>query len=255
MNAVLPQHHENDLEDGTKSKTSRCTRYTFVVEQVHFNFFDTPGINDTGGYLSDNENVDRIFECIETLQHLTALVLVLNGTQARLTVNIRNVLERFRDRIPDVLYKNIIVILTNCASHTVNFGSVKLLSHAPIFHMQNSAFSSDAQLWTSQTRDILQRDWNISMQTMNEVVKHLLILDPVSTDSLTTMNDDRNAIRSVLHESRLMIMELQHIEDELAALEQASNIYSANIEKYASNSGQPTKSIQVCHRTRNPHAF
>jgi hypothetical protein len=247
MNAVLPQHHENDLEDGTKSKTSRCTRYTFVVEQVHFNFFDTPGINDTGGYLSDNENVDRIFECIETLQHLTALVLVLNGTQARLTVNIRNVLERFRDRIPDVLYTNMIVILTNCASHTVNFGSVKLLSHAPIFHMQNSAFSSDAQLWTSQTRDILQRDWNISMQTMNELVKNLLILNPVSTDALTTMNDDRNAIRSILHESRLMIMELQHIEDELAALEQATNIYSANIEKYASNSGQPTKSIQVCH--------
>jgi hypothetical protein len=59
------------------------------------------------------------------------------------------------------------------------------------------------------------------------------------------MNDDRNAIRSVLHESRLMIMELQHIEDELSALEQASTIYSANIEKYSSGSGQPTKSIQV----------
>lgn len=241
----MPQHHENHLEDSTRSKTSKCTRYKYIVEQVHFNFFDTPGINDTGGYLSDNENVDRIFECIQTLQHLTALVLVLNGTQARLTINIKNVLERFRDRIPDVLYRNVLVILTNCASHTVNFGSVKLLNHAPIFHMQNSAFSSDAQTWTSQTRDILQRDWIISMQTMNEFIKTLLTLTPVSTESLSEMNDDKNAIRSVLHESRLMIMELQHIEDELAALEQASNIYSANIEKYASTSGQPTKSIQV----------
>jgi hypothetical protein len=241
----MPQHHENYLEDGTRSKTSKCIKYTYTVEQVHFNFFDTPGINDTGGYLSDNENVDRIFECIQTLQDLTALVLVLNGTQARLTVNIRNVLERFRDRIPDVVYKNIIVILTNCASHTVNFGSVKLLSHAPIFYMQNSAFSSDAQTWSLQTREILQRDWNVSMQTMNEFVKTLLTLTPVSTETLSEMNDDRNAIRSVLHESRLMIMELQHIEDELTALEQASNIYSANIEKYASPSGQSTKSIQV----------
>lgn len=241
----MPQHHENALEDSTRSKTSRCTKYTFVVEQVHFNFFDTPGINDTGGYLSDNENVDRIFECIQSLQHLTALVLVLNGTQARLTVNIRNVLERFRDRIPDVLYTNVLVILTNCAAHTVNFGSVKLLNHAPIFHMQNSAFSSDAQMWSSQTREILQRDWNISMKTMNDFVKTLLTLTPVSTDALEAMNDDRNAIRSILHESRLMIMELQHIEDELAALEQASHIYSANIEKYASTTGQSTKSIQV----------
>jgi hypothetical protein len=245
MSAMMPQHHENCVDDGTRSKTSKCTRYTYTVEQVHFNFFDTPGINDTGGYLSDNENVDRIFECIQGLQHLTALVLVLNGTQGRLTINIRNVLERFRDRIPDVLYSNVIVILTNCAPHTVNFGSVKLLNHAPIFHMQNSAFSSDVQAWSSQTREILQRDWSISMQTMNEFVKTLLTLTPVSTEILSEMNDDRNAIRSVLHESRLMIMELQHIEDELAALEQASNIYSANIEKYSSVSGQPTKSIQV----------
>lgn len=248
MSSVMPQHHESCLEDITRSKTSRCTKYTYTVEHVHFNFFDTPGINDTGGYLSDNENVDRIFECIEIMPHLTALVLVLNGTQARLTINIRNVLERFRDRIPDVLYGNVLVILTNCAAHTVNFGAVKLLSHAPVFHMQNSAFSSDAQAWSAQTRDILTRDWNISMQTMNEFVKTLLTLSPVSTDALSAMNDDRNAIRSILHESRLMIMELQHIEDELAALEQASNIYSANIEKYASTNGQPTKSIQVRYR-------
>lgn len=246
MNAIMPQHHENDIEDGTRSKTSRCIKYQFTVERVHFNFFDTPGINDTGGYLADNENVDRIFECIQNFEHLTALVLVLNGTQARLTVNIRNVLERFRDRIPDVLYSNLLVILTNCASHTVNFGNVKLLNNAPIYHMQNSAFSSDPKMWSVQTREILQRDWNISMQTMNDFIKNLLTLQPISTGCLTSMNDDRNAIRSVLHESRLMIMELQHVEDELVALEQASNIYSANIEKYASASGQSNKSIQVC---------
>lgn len=245
MTSILPQHHESCLEDATRSKTSRCIKYTYTVEQVHFNFFDTPGINDTGGYLADNENVDRIFECIQSLQHLTALVLVLNGTQARLTVNIRNVLERFRDRIPDVLYKNVIVVLTNCASHTVNFSSVKLLRQAPIFHMQNSAFSSDAQLWTAHTREILQRDWNVSMQTMNQFVATLLTLTPVSTEALSEMNDDRNAIRSILHESRLMVMELQHIEDEVTALEQASSIHAANIEKYASTTGQPTKSIQV----------
>ncbi|CAF3515400.1 unnamed protein product [Rotaria socialis] len=245
MSSAMPQHHENCIDDITRSKTSKCTRYTFTVEQVHFNFFDTPGINDTGGYLSDNENVDRIFECIQTLQYLTALVLVLNGTQARLTVNIKNVLERFRDRIPDIIYRNTIIILTNCASHTVNFGSVKLLNHAPVFYMQNSAFSSDAQAWTYQTREILQRDWIVSMQTMNDFIKNLLTLTPVSTESLSAMNEDRNAIRSVLHESRLMIMELQHIEDEMTALEQASHIYSANVEKYASVSGQPTKSIQV----------
>ncbi|CAF4590474.1 unnamed protein product, partial [Rotaria magnacalcarata] len=107
-----------------------------------------------------------------------------------------------------------ILILTNCSSHTVNFESINFLNHTAIFYMQNSAFSSDPQTWSEQTREILQRDWNISIQTMNDFIKTLVLLAPVSTKSLLDLNNDRNIIRSVLHESRLMIMELQQIEDE-----------------------------------------
>ncbi len=241
----MPEHHENFLQDITRRKTSQCTKYQFQVKQVYFNFFDTPGINDTGGYLADNENLDKIFECIQSFEYLTALIFVLNGTQPRLTINIKNVLERFHDRIPDVFYSNIIVILTNCTPHTVNLDSIKLLNHPPIFYMQNSAFSSDPQTWSEQTYEILQRDWNISIQTMNEFIKTLILLKPISTESVSNINNDRNIIRSVLHESRLMIMELQHIEDELIALEQASHIHSENIEKYTTENGAQTKTIQV----------
>jgi hypothetical protein len=241
----MPEHHEDLLNDITRRKTSQCTKYQFQVKQVYFNFFDTPGINDTGGYLADNENLDKIFQCIQSFEYLTALVFVLNGTQARLTINIKNVLERFHDRIPDVFYSNLIVILTNCSPHTVNLNSIKLLNHASIFYMQNSAFSSDPETWSEQTRKILQRDWNISMQTMNEFIKTLILLEPISTESVSNIDNNRNTIRSVLHESRLMIMELQHIEDELIALQQASRIYSENIEKYTTGDGAQTKTIQV----------
>jgi len=241
----MPEHHEDLLNDITRRKTSQCTKYQFQVKQVYFNFFDTPGINDTGGYLADNENLDKIFQCIQSFEYLTALVFVLNGTQARLTINIKNVLERFHDRIPDVFYSNLIVILTNCSPHTVNLNSIKLLNHASIFYMQNSAFSSDPQTWSEQTRKILQRDWHISMQTMNEFIKTLILLEPISTESVSNIDNNRNTIRSVLHESRLMIMELQHIEDELIALQQASRIYSENIEKYTTGDGAQTKTIQV----------
>jgi hypothetical protein len=43
---------------------------------------------------------------------------------------------------------------------------------------------------------------------------------------LATMNEDRNAIRSMLHESRLTIMKLQQVDDELRALEQARSMSS-----------------------------
>jgi hypothetical protein len=245
MSSIIPEYHEDFLDDTTRRKTRDCNKYQFQVKQVNFNFYDTPGINDTGGYLADNENLEKIFQCIQSLDYLTALVFILNGTQARLTINIKNVLERFHDRIPDVFYSNIIVILSNCSSHTVNFDSIKLLNHPPVFYMQNSAFSSDPRTWSEHTLEILQRDWDISIQTMNEFIKTLVLLTPISTESVSHMNSDRDTIRSVLHESRLMVMELQHIEDELIALEQASHIYSENLEKYTAENSKQTKTIQV----------
>lgn len=245
MLSIMPEHHEQYLNDITHCKTSQCIKYQYQIKHVYFNFYDTPGINDTGGYLNDNKNLEKIFQCMESFDYLTALVFVLNGTQARLTINIKNVLERFHDRIPNIFYSNIIVILTNCTSHTVNLDSIHLLNQPPIFYMQNSAFSSDPQTWTEQIRNILQYDWNKSIETMNEFIKTLLLFEPISTKSITNMNHDRNIIRSILHESRLMIMELQHIEDELITLEQASQIYSENIEKYTTDNSSQTKTIQV----------
>ena len=245
MSGLLPEYSEDHLEDITRRKTRDCHKYQYEVKRVIFNFFDTPGINDTGGYLEDNENLEKIFHCIQSLDSLTALIFLLNGTQARLTINIQNVLHRFHQRLPDVFYSNIILILTNCSSHTVNFESMELFRNPPIFYMQNSAFSSDPRTWSEQTREILQRDWHRSMETMNELIKSLLLLRPISTQAVSNINHDRDRLRSILHESRLMMMELQHIEDELIALEQASQIYSENLEKYISEDHTQIKTIEV----------
>ena len=245
MSGTIPEYPEDCLEDITRRKTRDCNKYQYEVKGVIFNFYDTPGINDTGGYLEDNENLEKIFRCIQSLDHLTSLIFLLNGTQARLTINIQNVLQRFHQRLPDVFYSNIILILSNCASHTVNFESMELFHNPPIFYMQNSAFSSDARIWSEQTREILQRDWNRSMETMNELIKNLLLFKPISTQAVANINHDRDRLRSTLHESRLMMMELQHIEDELIALEQASQIYSENLEKYSSENPTQTKTIEV----------
>lgn len=243
----MPEYPEDCLEDITRRKTRDCNKYRYEVQDVVFNFYDTPGINDTGGYLEDNDNLEKIFRCIQSLNHLTALIFLLNGTQPRLTINIQNVLQRFHQRLPDVFYANIILILSNCASHTVNFESMDLFHNPPIFYMQNSAFSSDPRTWSEQTREILQRDWMRSMDTMNELVKTLLLFTPISTQAVANINRDRDRLRSILHESRLMIMELQHIEEELIALEQASKIYSENLEKYSSENPTQTKTIEVDH--------
>ena len=237
MSSIYPEHHENNLTDVIHCKTNQCAKYSFEIKQVRFNFIDTPGINAAGGYLEDNSNFEKIFHCIQSFDCLHALVLIFNGTQARLTINIKTIVERFRERLPNIFHSNILLLLTHCSRHTVNFQSIDYLPNSPIFYMQNSAFSTDPQTWTDRIQTILQRDWTRSIETMNELIKTLVLLTPISTESLHKLHYQRDIIRSILHECRLMIMELQYIEDELAALEQAAQIYSENLTQ--------TKIIQV----------
>lgn len=212
--SYLERNLHDDLED--RRQSNPCVKYRFLVQNVAFNFFDTSEY-----FTDDVVNIDAMVQYVQTLENLSALVLVLNGSQARLTTNLRIVLERVRDRMPDLFSANFLLILTHCTSHTVNFEAKKLFAHAPVFHMQNSAFASDPQTWSRETRESLQHSWTASMQTLNQFIETILKFSLISTQSLATMNDDRNAIRSMLHESRLTIMKLQQIDDELRALEQA----------------------------------
>ncbi|CAF4358929.1 unnamed protein product, partial [Rotaria sordida] len=141
--------NENAIGDNTKSKTKKCQKYVFVAKEQTYVFIDTPGIGDTGGIQQDNENLAHMFETIQELHDITAILLFLNGAQGRHTTNVKSVLTRLEDRLPNNILDNVIVILTNCRSHSVNFEPEKigLTTKATVFYMQNSAFSSHPKTW------------------------------------------------------------------------------------------------------------
>jgi hypothetical protein len=227
-------YNEHSISDRTKSKTVDCQRYSFNLNGIKFYFIDTPGVNDTGGNLQDSQNVEKVFSHIENIPELTALILVLNGAVARITINIKNVLAVYRDRLPDAIYSNTIIVLTNCEAHTVNFSprDVGLPEQCPVFYMQNSAFSSNPTTWSSNAITSLQRHFDLSMKTMDHIFTQLLSLKPTSTKLFKDMNDDRNRIKQQLHQARMTILDLQNLEDELVAFELSADINAANAEKF-----------------------
>jgi hypothetical protein len=227
-------YNEHSVRDRTTSKTVDCQRYLFELDGLRIHFIDTPGINDTGGLLQDAQNVEKVFSYIENISELTALILILNGAVARVTINIQNVLATYRDRLPDAIYSNIIIVLTNCEEHTVNFSpsNVNLGEHCSVFHMQNSAFSSDSRTWSSDGFTALQRQFVSSMKTMDRIFGKLLSLEPTSTKLFQEMNDDRNRIKQQLHRARITILDLQNLEDELVAFELSADIHAANAGKF-----------------------
>lgn len=216
------------------SKTIDCQHYSFPspIGKGSFIFIDTPGLGDTSGYLQDNENVNKIFTTIKSLQQISAVILVINGTIPRMTSNIVNVLTRFRQFFPDSIYTNMIVVFTNCQKYNVSFelDSLNLPSTCHFFYMQNSAFCQTPQMINTH-RDHFKREWKESMATMHVIINHLLQLPPQATKDFADLNDERYRLQTLLHELYLMIFEMEVIENELESLKKAAELGEENIQK------------------------
>ncbi|CAF1354768.1 unnamed protein product [Adineta ricciae] len=244
-------HNENFVADVTKSKTTTCYSYTFELQSVKFHIVDTPGINDTGGLCQDNQNMENILSYIQRLPEITALILVINGAVCRATVNICYALRKFQERLPDIIYGNLLIILTNCQSHSVNFNpeDLGLSKGCAVFYMQNSAFSTDPRKWSQQTRDMLEIEFQKSMETFNSIVGTLCRLEGLAITCFKDMNDNRNNIKRELHAVRLMLLDLQNMEDELIGYELSAHIHSSNVEKFRDFIQTKTITRHVAHQT------
>ncbi len=118
-------HSESALGDDTKSKTTKCQTYTFSHpnnNSIKFTFIDTPGLSDTKGTEQDDKNIDEIVNMAINVSSLSALIIIANGTEARITPTIRNTLVRLANNIPDVLVqRNLLLVLTKCSKVSASF--------------------------------------------------------------------------------------------------------------------------------------
>ncbi|DBA73435.1 TPA: hypothetical protein ACH3X1_011471 [Trebouxia sp. C0004] len=94
----------------------------------------------------DDSKIDKILKAAEGLEALHALVLVVNGSDARINIAVQNTFNRLRNNLPDSVIQNTLAVLTNCKSLTRNFSPQHLpvpVKPEHIFRMNNSAFSTD----------------------------------------------------------------------------------------------------------------
>ncbi len=160
---VLKQFKENvsekNMRNTTMSQTSKCNEYTFAKasSDLVFHFIDTPGFNDTDA-CNDQSNLNKIFRACKDYTHINAIILVLNGSDTRLTTSIRAVIENFNSFLPNDLTSSLIVILTNCdeLSCNLNLDSFNI-KYKCAFFMQNSLLK-----WSrKETIDLDSRRYNL----------------------------------------------------------------------------------------------
>lgn len=211
--------NEKDMCDRQKRKTDKCIVYTFEYEGNSFRFIDTPRMSSIEGVEDDDKNVEHILAIAEACEKLSAICIVFNGTIIRATANIINTLVRLQGSVPDVLLKNLIIVLTNCNNRmAVNFDPKVCLGgwdvpEVNIFCIQNSAFSKHPEQWQSKAKLVrsAEYDWDASMEEIGQMLKRLPELGIIATKVFQQMRKNRNDIKSEMHGLLLEVKKLQKI--------------------------------------------
>jgi len=139
-------------QDQSKSQTQRSNTYTFdlVHDSTVYNlqFMDTPGIGDVTGIKKDDDHIENILDTISKTPELNAIVLMINGSDPRISHRLQYVMTKIIGIIPNVCQDNLIVLLSNVTLKP-NLNVQNLLDRdipaKHIFYMNNEMFSIDVK--------------------------------------------------------------------------------------------------------------
>lgn len=226
-------HDENDVTDSKTSKTTKCLCYSFDMGDFILNIIDSPGLNDTRGKEQDEINIKLILKTISDLGQISAIVVVVNGTNARLTVNLNYVLVRIKGNLPDSIVKSLCFVLTNCWEHDSNFDLSSIQEflkpeNSNAFYINNSIFCSNPTTLRESAWKRLQEDWDDCMIVVNKSISYIQKVDSVASIDFKRMKESRSNIQARLHEVKLEIVHLLKVHKEII-------IAKAHLEEYLDN--------------------
>lgn len=234
----FPIHSEQDIHDKTKSKTEKCTLYNFTYNGKQYGFIDVPGLSDTNGVHKDIEHIENIMTTAESIGSIAAIVLVINGTVARVTSNLKNAIDRMKSAVPDVLLSNLVVVFTNCSVDTVNFELSVLkpwtIPEENIFYMDNNALRVPKKDWynNQEKKERLISQWKTSMEVIEQMIAQIDQFGNVASNAFGEMRKLGHLLTQQLNECQMLIEQLyttqKHYHDSLKALDQATVGINAN---------------------------
>lgn len=244
------EHSETNVRDGSVAQTTQAFTYTFKKKNIKFSIIDTPGLNDTKGLDQDDINLNKILNAAVDAENLSAIIMIINGTNARVTHNIQNLIAKFRGSLPDSIMSNIIVICTMCREETCNFKNFRSLGFVPykIFYMNNTIFSSP--ITEKSNLKLLYYEFSDSLDICRQITETVQNMSVISTIDFQQIRDLRNSIKSELHRVKNDILQLQNVHDIITVAQDTikhREDYAAQFKNYTK-----TKVIKTTRIVNNP---
>ena len=251
--------------DQWKSQTRECNSYIFqkAGDQYKFTIIDTPGIGDTDGPDQDSENLDMIAAAARRVRGgLNAIFIIANGRQPRWAVAEATVFGRLKGFLPDAFKNNIILVVTQCATADVSQFPLKMfldctkITTRSVFYMDNSAFAPkrmddddpDAKKVALASR---QTHWDLSMKQLVKIVNLVSSMMQVDASDFEKMRLLRFDIKQKLNKSKLDIMELLKIQEQVDTADAMSKQYGLSATQFSNY----TQTHQVEHVEQVPAPY
>eukprot|EP01132_Coremiostelium_polycephalum_P008479 gene8479-10420_t len=215
------KNSEIDPDDTKKSTTNECNEYLFEMNGSKYNLVDSPGFNDTRGTAQDNINLDKILKKLESLSTLGAIIVVINGSNPRLTVNMKNVLVKIKCNVPDSMKNSFCFVMTNCWEHSSNFDLTSLdeflqPDKSNVFYINNSrSCIGDVKSKSPRALQKIVDDWNDCISEVKNLIHYIDSTDSVSANDFIEMRKSRDEIQAHLHDVKLEIKNLLKADDEV----------------------------------------
>ncbi|CAG8665865.1 9491_t:CDS:2 [Gigaspora margarita] len=245
------KHSEQAIDNEAESQTKKCQFYTFKDKENPSNkfiFIDTPGLNDTEGAERDDKNIKEILDLIYQFDSLSAIIIIANGTEARVTSSMKNIFNRLANSIPDDLIKNLILVLTKCAKSSATFSIENfeqvIAKPKKIFYMDNQAFCTNSQTWEndSETHEMFQLKWNISNKTMKKVLESVECMTATSINSFSYMKTLRDNIKKDINKIIQSMTMIQKIKDKSIEVQTSLNEIKTRQTIFETSNGDNTTS-------------
>ncbi|RIB17852.1 P-loop containing nucleoside triphosphate hydrolase protein [Gigaspora rosea] len=246
------KHSEHAIDNEAESQTKKCQNYTFKDKENPSNkfiFIDTPGLNDTEGAERDDINIKEILDLIYQFDSLSSIIIIANGTEARVTSSMKNIFNRLANSIPDVLInKNLILVLTKCqragAPFSIeNFEQV-IAKPKEVFYMDNRAFCTNPQIWEEdlEEREMIQLKWNISNRTMEKILESIKCMTATSINSFSYMKTLRDNIKKEICKITQNMAMIQKIKDKSQEVQSSLNEIETRQTVFETSNGDYTTS-------------
>jgi len=202
----IGKHSEFSHTDQSKSQTKKCNIYKFdlVYESTiyHLQFMDTPGLGDVEGIKSDDDHVQNILDTVSTTPELNAIILMINGSDARVSHRLLYVMAKVIGIIPNVCQENLLVLLSNVymkPNLDVKHLFKMKIPAEHIFYMNNEVFSIDAKNELNPTLmevNFLYDQLKLKLKNFLDVGSTMRISDTSGFRKLKVQRDEfKNAIR------------------------------------------------------------